>query len=114
MLLEISNLSLPHAQLAYLSAFQTATGDEHLSKEAVHLTAGMLLVGYHGVIGTMRSIRNDDVPKVADVVYAHLFKEPHPDPTQAAFALHEAVKKLQNKSRGKSFLSWVLYIHVGI
>jgi hypothetical protein len=60
----------------------------------------------------MWSIVDDDAPKVADAVYAHLLKDPNPDPTQAAFALHEAVKKLHNES--KSFFSWVPYIHVGI
>jgi CHAT domain-containing protein len=111
-LLDMSKLSLPHAELAYLSACQTATGVEQLSEEAVHLTAGMLSAGYRGVIGTMWSIVDDDAPKVADAVYAHLLKDPNPDPTQAAFALHEAVKKLRNES--KSFFSWVPYIHVGI
>jgi CHAT domain-containing protein len=114
-LLDISKLSLPHAELAYLSACQTATGAEELSEEAVHLTAGMLLAGYRGVIGTMWSIRDDDAPQVADAIYAHLFKEPHPDPAQAAFALHEAIIKLCNNSGGKkSLFSWVPYIHVGI
>ena len=111
-LLDMSRLSLPHAELAYLSACQTATGVEDLSEEAVHLTAGMLSAGYCGVIGTMWSIVDDDAPKVADAVYAHLLKDPNPDPTQAAFALHEAVKKLCNES--KSYFSWVPYIHVGI
>ena len=113
-LLDMSKLSLPHAELAYLSACQTATGVEQLSEEAVHLTAGMLSAGYRGVIGTMWSIKDDDAPKVADAVYAHLLKEPNPDVTQAAFALHEAVKKLHDESGGKSFFSWVPYIHVGI
>jgi CHAT domain-containing protein len=113
-LLDMSKLSLPYAELAYLSACQTATGVEHLSEEAVHLTAGMLSAGYHGVIGTMWSIDDDNAPKVADNVYAHLLKEQNPDSTQAALALHEAVKKLRNESRGEtSFISWVPYIHVG-
>jgi CHAT domain-containing protein len=112
---EISKLSLPHAELAYLSACQTATGAEDLSEEAVHLTAGMLLAGYRGVVGTMWSIKDDDAPKVADAVYAELFKDPHPDPSLTAFALQEAVKKLCNEStEKKSFLAWVPYIHVGL
>ena len=111
-LLDMSKLSLPKAELAYLSACQTATGVEHLSEEAVHLTAGMISAGYCGVIGTMWSIKDDDAPKVADAVYAHLLKDPNPDATQAAFALHEAVKKLHDEST--SFFSWVPYIHVGV
>jgi CHAT domain-containing protein len=112
-LLDMTKLSLPHAELAYLSACQTATGVEKLSEEAVHLTAGMLLAGYRGVIGTMWSIMDNDAPTVVDAVYAHLFKESNPDFTQAAFALHEAVKKICDVEK-KSFFSWVPYIHVGI
>lgn len=35
--------SFPHAELAVLSACQTATGDKELPEEVVHLAAGMLL-----------------------------------------------------------------------
>jgi CHAT domain-containing protein len=35
-----------HADFAFLSACQTATGDEKLSEEAVYLAAGLLLAGY--------------------------------------------------------------------
>ena len=111
-LLDMTKLSLPNAELAYLSACQTATGVEQLSEEAVHLTAGMLSAGYRGVIGTMWSIDDSDAPQVADVVYARLLKDPNPDVTQAAFALHEAVKKLRDEST--SLFSWVPYIHVGV
>ena len=111
----LNHLSLPHAQLAFLSACQTATGDEMLVREAVHLAAGMLSVGYRGVIATMWSIMDSDAPLVADEVYAQLFKYSEPDPTQAAHALHNAVKKLIKDSNGtKSFLEWVPFIHIGI
>jgi CHAT domain-containing protein len=110
-LLNISKLSLPYAEFAYLSACQTATGADNLSEEAVHLTAGMLLAGYRGVIGIMWSIIDQDAPKIADAVYTHIFKESPPDSTQAAFALHETMKTL---CKTTSLLSWVPYIHVGI
>jgi len=41
---EIISMSLPRANLAFLSACQTATGAEDLSDEAVHLAAGMVTV----------------------------------------------------------------------
>jgi CHAT domain len=75
---KITKLSLPHAELAFLSACQTATGTEDLAEEAVYLAAGMLLAGYHGVIATMWSIQDADGPKVADEVYGHLFKLHNP------------------------------------
>ncbi|KAJ7245568.1 CHAT domain-containing protein [Mycena rebaudengoi] len=42
----IIQLNLPNADLAFLSACQTATGSQELQDESVHLTAGMLLAGY--------------------------------------------------------------------
>ncbi|KAJ7474965.1 CHAT domain-containing protein [Mycena latifolia] len=96
---DIIQLQLPHADLAFLSACQTATGSKNLQDESVHLTAGMLLAGYRGVIGTMWSIMDADGPQVAGDVYAHLFKTSPPDSTRAAEALHLAVQKLQ-KSDG--------------
>jgi len=50
---DIIKLKLPHAQLAFLSACQTATGDTKLPEEYVHLAAGMLVAGYQSVIATM-------------------------------------------------------------
>ncbi|KAJ7474981.1 TPR-like protein [Mycena latifolia] len=114
---DIIQLQLPHADLAFLSACQTATGSKNLQDESVHLTAGMLLVGYRGVIGTMWSIMDADGPHVASDVYAHLFKTSPPDSMRAAEALHLAVEKLQ-KSDGAggttSFSRWVPFIHVGV
>ena len=50
---DIIALSRPHGGLAFLSAYQTARGDEDLSDEAIHIAAGMLFAGYGGVSGTM-------------------------------------------------------------
>ncbi|KAJ7482697.1 CHAT domain-containing protein [Mycena latifolia] len=113
----IIQLQLPHADLAFLSACQTATGSKNLEDEAVHLSAGMLLARYRGVIGTMWSIMDDDGPQVTGDVYAHLFKTSPPDSTRAAEALHHAVRKLRDSDRAggtKSFSRWVPFIHVGV
>ncbi|KAJ7114341.1 CHAT domain-containing protein [Mycena epipterygia] len=111
----IIKLSLPEADLAFLSACQTATGDEMLQEEAVHLASGMLLAGYRGVIATMWTIMDGDAPKVASDVYEHLFQTSPPDSTRAAEALHLAVMKLRDGSgRAKSFSHWVPFIHVGV
>jgi CHAT domain-containing protein len=111
---KITKLSFPHAELAFLSACQTAMGADDLAEEAVYLAAGMLLAGYRGVIGTMWSIQDDDGPTIANEVYGHLFKTSQPDATQAAYALHAAVEKLQKTSENKSFFHWVPYIHIGV
>jgi CHAT domain-containing protein len=106
--------SFPHADFAFLSACQTATGDEKLSEEAIHLAAGLMLAGYRGVIGTMWSIQDKDAPVIADHVYAELFKDTQPDSMGAALALHHAVKMLRQQVGDSAFLSWVPFIHVGV
>ncbi|KAJ7856020.1 CHAT domain-containing protein, partial [Mycena leptocephala] len=108
----IIELSLPNADLAFLSVCQPANGCKGLEDESVHLAAGMLLAGYRGVIGTMWPIMDDDAPQVAGDVYAHLLEASPPDPTRAAEALHLAVQKLREQP--KSFSRWVPFIHFGI
>jgi CHAT domain-containing protein len=112
--LKLSNLvreSLPHAEFAFLSACQTATGDEAIAEESAHLAGGMLLAGYRGVIATMWSINDGDAPQVAEDVYKRMLKDGKPNRMEAARGLHEAVKRLRESGAG--FLSWVPFIHVG-
>ncbi|KAJ7440009.1 CHAT domain-containing protein [Mycena latifolia] len=111
----IIKLSLPEADFAFLSACQTATGNEVLQDEAVHLAGGMLSAGYRGVIATMWTIMDSDAPQVASDVYEHLFQTSPPDSSRAAEALHHAVRKLREESEGtKPFSQWVPFIHVGV
>ncbi len=108
--------SFPDADFAYLSACQTATGDESLSEESVHLAAGMLMAGYQSVLATLWSIRDVDAPLVADVVYFRLFEDRKPDSGKAAVALHHAVQSLRKRVEKEpdSFVRWVPFIHVGV
>ncbi|KAF8555036.1 TPR-like protein [Imleria badia] len=107
-------LSRPHGGLAFLSACQTAMGDEHLSDEAIHIAAGMLFAGYGGVIGTMWSISDELAPEVARDVYAQLFRnDTRPDYREAARALHDAIMRLRESGEA-SFVTWLPFIHVGL
>ena len=113
---KIITKSFPNADFAFLSACQTATGDEKLPDEAVHLAAGMLAAGYRSVIATMWSIGDNDAPLIAGEVYQRLLCGPTPDSSLAAHALHHAVKELRKKleqTGSPGFLSWVPFIHVG-
>lgn len=112
--LELSRIikeRLQKADFAFLSACQTATGDEKVAEESAHLAAGMLFSGCRGVIATMWSIADEDAPKVAEIVYTRMLKRGKPERKEAAFALHEATKKLRDS--GAEFASWVPYIHIG-
>jgi CHAT domain-containing protein len=44
---------LSNASLAFLSACETAAGDERTPDEVVHLSATLLFAGFRGVVGTM-------------------------------------------------------------
>lgn len=53
MLSTITKNSFTNKGLVFLPTCQTATGDEDLPDEAVHLAAGMLMTRCAGVIATM-------------------------------------------------------------
>ncbi|KAA1477031.1 TPR-like protein [Dentipellis sp. KUC8613] len=116
-MLELSAImekSLQHAELAFLSACQTATGDEKRPDEGIHLAAGMLLAGYHSVLGTMWSIKDRDAPVVAGEVYRYLLQgDGERNSRRAAYALHRAVARLRATLQKNEFVRWVPFIHVG-
>ena len=106
---------IPNADLAVLSACQTATGDEKLVEEAVHLTAGMLNLGYKSVIGTMWSIYDDSAPVVMGEFYRVIAAQvKEGGELQPAYALHEATKVLRNKYGMTDFVRWVPFVHFGL
>ena len=109
---DIVSLSRPRGGLAFLSACQTAMGDEGLSDEAIHVAAGMLFAGYGGVVGTMWSISDKHAPDVAKDVYEQLFRnDTRPDYREAARALHGAIGRLRDRA---TFATWLPFIHVGL
>ncbi|KAI0027168.1 CHAT domain-containing protein [Vararia minispora EC-137] len=114
----IMRMDLDHAELAVLSACQTAKGDERLPEEAAHLAAGMLAAGYKAVVATMWSIADRDGPVLSDALYMalrrnHEGREAGGD-LRVAYALHEAVTKLRSEVGEESFARWVPFIHLGI
>ncbi|KAF8550413.1 hypothetical protein OG21DRAFT_1380692, partial [Imleria badia] len=110
---DIMALSRPHGGLAFLSACETAMGDEGLSDEAIHIAAGMLFAGYGGVVGTMWTISDELAPRVARDVYSQLFRNgARPDYREAARALHDAIGHLRDSVKAP-FDMWLPFIHVG-
>ncbi|KAJ7205774.1 CHAT domain-containing protein [Mycena pura] len=110
-----------HMSLAFLSACETAKGDDTLPDEAMHLAATLLFAGFRGVVATMWTMRDQDGPKIAQTFYQHLFKDcvPNSDPpafpdlTNAAHALHAAVSKLREEPN-IPFHRWVPFVHYGL
>lgn len=123
--LHISTLiesDLRSAELAFLSACQTSAGDEQLSEEAVHLAAGMLAAGYRGVVATMWAIQDQHAPDVSRDYYSELFHiseeggDGKIDVSRAAYALHAAIGRLQEKlgDSEDALVCWVPYVHFGL
>ncbi|KAF6741880.1 CHAT domain-containing protein [Ephemerocybe angulata] len=113
--------NLKNADLAFLSACQTSTGEEKLSDEAVHLAAGMLAAGYRRVVATMWSIGDQPAQEVATSFYEYLWSHGEGnrdggfDGTLSAYALHHAVQQLRHRldNSESSLLTWVPYVHFG-
>ena len=106
---------IPHADLAVLSACQTATGDAKLPEEAVHLAAGMLNVGYKSVIGTMWSINDNSAPVAMARFYEVIMEQVrNRGELQPAYALHEATKTLRAHVGVTNFIEWVPFVHFGL
>ncbi|KAJ1308109.1 hypothetical protein OPQ81_002171 [Rhizoctonia solani] len=112
-LVSITQQTFKKKGLAYLSACQTATGDERLPDEAIHLASAMLIAGYSSVIATMWSVMDDDAPSVADKIYSQLMKDGKVGNGEPGKALHYAVAELREQVGEKEFGRWVLYIHIG-
>ncbi|VDB87873.1 unnamed protein product [Peniophora sp. CBMAI 1063] len=107
-----------HVELAFLSACQTATGDDDNLEESAHLAAGMLAVGFKGVIATMWSIGDDEAPIVVGAYYSRLLELRGPGAisggnTGAAYALHEAVKGLREVVGETDLAKWAPFVHLG-
>lgn len=113
-LARIMQKSFTNKGLAFLSACQTAQGDEELPDEAIHLASGMLLAGYPSIIATMWSVMDEDAPVIAERVYAEMVRDGEMDYTKAARALHFAVKELRERVGETEFGRWVPYIHIGV
>ncbi|VDB83369.1 unnamed protein product [Peniophora sp. CBMAI 1063] len=104
-------------ELAFLSACQTAVGDEKTPEESAHLAAGMLSVGFKAVVATMWSIQDADAPLVVDVFYKKLLalhEFGNLGVTGAADALHEATRALRDEAGETDFIRWVPFVHFGI
>ncbi|HYS37601.1 MAG TPA: CHAT domain-containing protein, partial [Pseudonocardiaceae bacterium] len=109
-LLDVVRAQRAPAELAVLSACQTARGDAELADEAIHLAAAFQLIGYRNVIGTLWNMRDAAAPDLARVVHRAVAANPTAD---TATALHEAVTELRRNPAFASPAVWAPYVHFG-
>nr|WP_240981345.1 CHAT domain-containing protein [Streptomyces sp. N502] len=109
---DISRLRLTDAQLAYLSACETARGAAAVPDEAAHLAGTLQLAGFTHVVAAQWAVDDACALKVADTFYAGLTTPDHRiTPDRAAQALHTAVQRLRHENRDP--LWWAAYVHTG-
>ena len=117
-LVDLMGTASDNAELAFLSACQTAFGHLKNPEESAHLAAGMLAVGFKAVIGTTWSIWDDDAPVVVEAFYKELVALRSSGTlglgeTGAAYALHEATRVLREKVGDREFMRWIPFVHFG-
>jgi tetratricopeptide (TPR) repeat protein len=111
----LTSVRLHQAQLAYLSACETARNQvTELADEAIHLTSAFLLAGYPHVIGTLWSINDAIAVDLAESFYIGLEKTRQFDVSRSATALHHAIRSVRDRldySHAPS--SWAAFTHTG-
>ncbi|MFI6038145.1 CHAT domain-containing protein [Streptomyces sp. NPDC051315] len=111
-LLDIADLRLDTADLAFLSACHTRLGAAHLPDEAVHTAAALRIAGFRHVVAALWSISDQAAPQVAAAFYRHLASPDGPASAEAARALHHAVAELRTQHPTDPTL-WAPFVHDG-
>jgi tetratricopeptide (TPR) repeat protein len=109
----LTGLTLPRAQLVYLSACHTALTDTaELIDEAIHLASALHLAGFPHVIGTLWELKDTAALAVARAFYDGLAAGDTLRTAQTPYALHAAVLGLRATFPANPAL-WAAYLHVG-
>lgn len=110
----LAPLRLESAELAYLSACQTAVArTSAIADEAIHLASTFLLAGYRHVIGTLWEVGDRAAVTMADEFYTALaVSSGFFDTSRSATALHRAVRSARDRNPRLPWL-WAAYMHTG-
>ena len=108
--LELSTLTVPDAELAYLSACGTARTGGQLADEAVHIATAFQLAGYRHVVGTLWPVPDKAAARIADDFYTAL--APAFRSADSARALHRAVRSIRTDAPDRPS-RWAAHIHLG-
>lgn len=106
---DVAQLQLDHAWLAYLSACSTARPSGRLTDEAIHLASAFQLAGYRHVIGTLWPVSDSMSVWLTSEIYKALTQS---DPVSPAVAVHAATKRLRNEYPDRPSL-WSSHMHIG-
>ena len=102
----------PYAELAFLSACDTAAGDtDGTPDEVIHLVSTLQFIGFKSVIGTLWPMYDADGPDLARDFYGYLLGEGKGDYRMSAVALPAATKEM--REREIPLERWVNFVHFG-
>ncbi|MBM7775032.1 tetratricopeptide (TPR) repeat protein [Actinokineospora baliensis] len=110
--LRLAAHDLTNAELAYLSACDTAAGALTLADETVHLAAALQLAGFRHVIATQWPVSDTVAASVADSVYRRLLVNGGLRASDAAHALAETTAELRAKYPDQPD-TWAPFVHIG-
>ena len=106
----LASVRLNRAQLAYLSACETArSSDAALADESIHLASAFQLAGFPHVVGTLWPVDDQTATRTAGLFYAAYVRL---GPSRADAALHEAVRTLRADLLSAPSL-WAAHVHAG-
>jgi hypothetical protein len=112
---DIAGLRLAHADLAFLSACETAVGTTQIPDEAIHIAGALLVAGFAQVVATHWSVGDTQTARAARVFYDELSRPYESgsrlDLTRTATAVHRAVCQL--RGRYADPVLWAPYVHIG-
>jgi CHAT domain-containing protein len=103
---EISRVRAGQAELAYLSACETAMGAVHLPDEAIHICTAFQLAGFRNVIATLWRVPGRAARDTAAVVYSELGRR------QPSQAVNLAARRMREAYRANPY-EWAAFIHSG-
>ncbi|KAJ7164805.1 CHAT domain-containing protein [Mycena crocata] len=112
-LLELVRTRRRNAELAFLSACNTATGDAETPDETLHLAAALQFSGFQSVVGTLWPMADCDGPDITREFYRRLFVNGQEvaNARESAAALSIATKYLRRK--GVPLDRWINFVHIG-
>ncbi|MEV5575215.1 CHAT domain-containing tetratricopeptide repeat protein, partial [Spirillospora sp. NPDC052269] len=109
---QISARTQDEAELAYLSACESAqAGARHLD-EVIHLGTAFQAAGFRHIVGTLWPVGDAAAAQVAHDFYQHLADGGDGTADRAPYALHAAVRRLRSNKPDRPDL-WAPFTHLG-
>ncbi len=108
---DIIQKRLQGAEFAFLSACHSAGSSFWIGDENLHLASAMQFIGFRSVVGTMWEMYDRDGPEIVKDFYSKLMSPELGKYTDAAAALHHAIRMC--RARGAGPERWAMFIHIG-